>query len=117
MFAVDSTSSGWLAVVSLVVALILGAWKAVDSWRHAARSDAATEFTVTLDGMRTLMAQYQARTSDLEEDVEKMRADLRAARRASREAIEHAYRCDRELDAARQRIAVLEGNDGRPTAP
>jgi len=108
--AVDPTSSGALAAVSFVVALILGIWKAADSWRHAARSDAATEFTVTIDAMRTLMSQYQARVSDLEEDVQKLKNDLRSSRRDAREAISHAYRCDRELEAARERIRALEGN-------
>jgi len=91
------------------VTFILGALKAADVWRHNARSDAATEFTVTIDAMRTLMAQYQARVSDLEEDVERLKLDLKAARRSSREAIQEAYQCGRDLEAARARIRVLEG--------
>lgn len=104
ILAVGPGAAGIAAITSVITGFVIGLFGAVDRRRRTTD----VHFTRTVKGFEDLLSAQESRIDELESEVESLRADLRVARSESYRANQHAFDCERELRAAKERIARLE---------
>jgi septal ring factor EnvC (AmiA/AmiB activator) len=111
LFALDPGMSGLLSAAAVIIAAATGLYIAVRDHRASNRnSPTGDNYTRTIDGFNDLLAAQDKRIDDLTEEVVTLRSEVQSSRAESRRANSHAAECERELRAAKRRIAMLEAS-------
>ncbi len=100
-----------LSAAAVIIATATGLYIAVRDHRSSNRAaPTGDNYTRTIDGFNDLLAAQDKRIDDLMEEVVTLRAEVQSSRAESRRANTPAAECERELRAAKRRIAVLEAS-------